>query len=203
MMKKIFFINLLAIFFTSVNAALPVNVIDLSLGKGGLQTPNANILTNTSVNQNHSIGGVAYGIGLIHFLPESLMRLPDETRIGIEGNYSHYADNTYSIFGNIRDTYQSYALSALALLQYQFPQHWLLTGKLGVARVTQTLKTSYSTQTLSQFHPEFQIDAGYAFNKHINSSIFYDHILGDASQIGNNDKTAPITTYGVNLNILF
>lgn len=217
-MKKRLLTAVCFLFASQTFAAIPANVVSVTIGHGGLQTPTQDIPKPSAspfYQTSHEVGGLVYRFGLIHFLPRELMRLPFGLRIGVEGDYTKNADNTYNLTRTrTGDTINSYryksdALSILSVVQYQFDNDLLLVGKAGAARVVQTLdsKTSSSrptaTTTKNHITPELVAAAGYSFNKHIQALASYDYIMGKKPPLGSNKDIAPISFFGATLNILF
>lgn len=195
-MKKVILI-LLCVLISSVANANTANVLSLQLLYGGMHTPKQNINNNPIANSSHNVGGFGYGIAVSHFFPENWMRLPDNLYFGLEGSYLNYANNKYDTLNETFYTYKANSLSALAVLNYRFDNNAVLIGKAGVARITQSLVSFGITTSLSRFKPQFQLGAGYRFNKRFQADLLYNYISGDSVVLGRLPHIVPVSSFNL------
>ncbi|MSP53563.1 MAG: hypothetical protein EXR81_04860 [Gammaproteobacteria bacterium] len=191
-----------------------ITYMDLALNYGSLQTPNTDYSPNSYQKaKSHDVGGLGFGINVGYLFDSYQFSIAPEWRLGVEAGYHQFADNTYTYGSSFRSSsdndikYSSYALSFLGVLRYQDDNHWLAFFKSGVARVTQSLKTTSSssndTPSKAGFNPQFILGGGYQLTRSINVDASYNYIMGKQPNVGNNNTIAPVSYLAFSLGYSF
>ncbi len=197
-MKKL--LPLIPLLYISTSFGLSANQINIDLLFGGLQTPAQN-LSSTSTTSQYNVGGPGFSIGLTHFFPQHFLNLQHNLLFGLQGAYSQLADNKYSQGQTVKQQsiYSGFVVSALGIMQYSPQGNWLIQGKVGAAKVTQSFKRTFSGSTvtsnsISSIKPEMAFEAIYKTTKNIGLGFGYSYISGSTIKLNQNTTIAAIGT---------
>ena len=205
-MKKFSPILLISLLCPAIAFALSGNSATISMTQGGLLTKDEMLrpdLQFNGVNHYRHLGGTSFRLALTHFFDSRRLRLKRNLKVGIEGGYAEFVKNRYGYVNKDRLVYSGRAISMLGVAKYTTEQRMVILGKLGIARVVQSMDGDVRAKSKTAFNPEFEAGAGYAFTPHFNTTLSYTYIMGKTPELQKNDTVAPVSTINVNLSFSF